>query len=106
MLARNSSAVANAVLPDTDGSHAKNSLRGYDKGTKATFAGSEYHDKCEAAIKTSAPAPDAFSQGLIDTLRAKGGTLQAEKWLTVSREYKYAGYGTPTYLRTIADIGG
>jgi len=75
-----------------------------DTGNKATFQGSADHDALEQAVKTGSPTPDAFSQKIVNQLRAAPGRAEAEKWLTVDRQLNYAPYGTTPYIRVKTDV--
>lgn len=74
-----------------------------DTGTKATFAGDAEHKNLEEAIKSGKKASDPFAAEVIDSLTSLGGKLEAEKWLSIDREYKFAPYGVPAYVRCKAD---
>jgi hypothetical protein len=75
-----------------------------DLGNKKTFEGDIEHKKLEDAIKQNTTPENKFAAEVLGTLRALGGRVEAEKWLSVDREFKHAPYGTPAYLRCKADV--
>lgn len=75
-----------------------------DFGNKATYAGEAEHKKYEDAIKAGGLPDDKFAANIIAHLRGLGGKVEAEKWLSVDRENRYAPYGVNPYIRCKADI--
>lgn len=76
-----------------------------DHGTAATYKGDEFHAAMERAAKdTTVTAPSAWAQDIINKLRARGGRLEPEKWLSVTRNMRNAPYGVTPWIRQKVDL--